>query len=291
MKKVYRYSICCCAMAMCASSPSKADFWGDVAKVVTAPVTLEPQTTIDVLQGKNPTQATQNTVNAGGNVVTATTNQLQQVHSQIANIPRNVVQNNFGGDWLKTYDILTASQRVQTEMAFTSGRFLGGCLAGAPCSVNQLLAMPLAASLRDAYKIYAPQSSPLPPQVGSILLKVIPAGVVFTARIAIGNTPDFTAPGFLNAGNTWMGSAHAVTIGNVMIFSRPLNYADLSDWNWLLHEMRHTEQYKSFSPDVLESIDGFATDYLQHYNSMENDAQNAANTRQGQLNAICQYGC
>jgi hypothetical protein len=92
----------------------------------------------------------------------------------------------------------------------------------------------------------------------------------------IGNTPDFTVPGFLNSANEVFGTAHAVTIGNIMIFSRFPDLRYVNDWHWLLHEMRHIDQYMSFSAEALESIDGFAVDYIQNYKSMEHDADAAA---------------
>jgi hypothetical protein len=43
--------------------------------------------------------------------------------------------------------------------------------------------------------------------------------------------------------------------------------------------MFHIEQYMRYSGDPLESIDGFAVDYVDHYNQMESEAQNNAVAR------------
>lgn len=69
-----------------------------------------------------------------------------------------------------------------------------------------------------------------------------------------------------------------MTLANVMIFSQMPNLQS-NDWVWLLHEMFHIEQYMRYSMDPLEAIDGFAVDYVGHYNEMESEAQNNAIAR------------
>jgi hypothetical protein len=268
---------------------AQADIFGDVARVITAPITLPAQTTINILRGDDPAAPGREVVNRAGSVVTQSSNEFQRAQSVFMQVPRDAIQNNLGGDWIRAYDALTASQRVQFELAATSGRFLGGCMQGQPCNLQQLTAAPLAAAMRDAYKMYSGYATPLTPSTIQILSSVVPMNVLQNARIAIGATPDFTVPGMLNAGWTVTGNGHAVTLGNVMIFSRPLNQNNLSDWVWLLHEMRHTEQYMSYSSDVLESIDGFAVAYISNSDAMEADAQNLAVQR---MNYLCsQYTC
>jgi hypothetical protein len=275
------------------SSPSAAlaDFWSDVGRVITAPITLPTETTIQVLRRDDPAEPVRNAAGAAGSVVQQTTDVTQRVHNVIMNVPRDAVRTNLGNDWLTAYDSMTGAQRVQAEMGFTSGRFLGGCLQGQNCSVNQFVALPLAASLRDAYKVYIGQSHPLDPGSAALLSRVMPMNVVLNARLAYGATPDMTIPGFLNAGYELAGGGHAVTIGNLMIFSRPLNSSDQYDWLWLLHELRHSEQYARQSANVLESVDGFAVEYTQYANSLETDAENTAAQRLQQLRYICQWGC
>ena len=85
---------------------------------------------------------------------------------------------------------------------------------------------------------------------------------------------------------------HAVTIGNLIIFSREPDLTDYNDLLWLLHEIHHVEQYAKYSGDVLESIDGFALGYISNYSSIERDAQNSALYRIEQLRYICRnIGC
>jgi hypothetical protein len=77
---------------------------------------------------------------------------FQRGNEFVQSIPRDFISNNLGGDWLRGYDILAASQRVQQEMSFTMGRYLAQCAATRQCSPDQAAAMPVAAALQDAYK-------------------------------------------------------------------------------------------------------------------------------------------
>jgi hypothetical protein len=209
----------------------------------------------------------------------STINLIQRGNDFIQKIPRDVIQNNLGGDWLAGYDAITGSQRVQQEIAFTSGRFLANCAATGACSIEQATAVPVAAAMRDAYKVYIGHSSPLPPQVAQILSRVVPWPVLQRARWTVGNTPNMTVPGFLNSANSTQGQGFAVTLGNLMVFSEMPNLQSYGGSVWLLHELFHIEQYLRYSPDPLESIDGFAVDYVRNYSGMENEAQSNAEVR------------
>jgi hypothetical protein len=270
---------------------ARAGFFDDVARVVTAPIRAPVEATINILRGDDPAAPFRGTLNSAGSVIQQSSQAFQKAHDVFIDAQRNAIRNNLGGDWIHAYDALTASQRVQFELAMTGGKFLGGCMQGQACGVRQLQAAPLAAALRDAYKAYQGFAGPLDSRVIQILSHVVPMNVLQAARITVGATPDMSVPGMLNAGHEVFGGGHAVTIANVIIFSRPINWADLNDWNWLLHELRHVEQYMQYSSNLLESIDGFAVDYMDHYNSIENDAQNTANSRQAALNNICRFGC
>jgi hypothetical protein len=266
---------------------ASADFFSDVGNAVTAPIRAPIQATQDLLQGKPADEIVQNGLNlqvgAPAVAVGSTLNLIQQGNDFINRVPRDIIQTNLGDDWLTAYDTLTASQRIQQEMAFTQGRFLSQCLATGACSVNQMTAMPLAASLRDAYKVYFPHSQPLSPELVQILSRVVPFPILASARWTIGGIPNFTIPGFLNAGNEMMGQGFAVTIGNIMIFSQPPDLGTQLGVTWLLHEMFHIEQYMRYSNDQLEAVDGFAVDYITNYDGMESEAQSNAEARYANL--------
>ena len=273
--------------ALTTFTPASADFFSDVGNAVTAPIRAPIQATQDLLQGRPANEVVQNQLNlqVGAPAVAAGSaiNLIQQGNDFVNRVPRDVIQSNLGGDWLNAYDSLTASQRIRQEIAFTQGRFLSQCLATGACSVNQMTAMPLAASLRDAYKVYFPSSQPLNPQLVQILSRVVPYPVVASARWTIGSVPNFTIPGFLNAGHEMMGQGFAVTVGNIMIFSQAPDLSTQDGVTWLLHEMFHIEQYMRYSGNLLESVDGFAVDYISNYDGMENEAQSNAEARYANL--------
>ncbi len=252
-----------------------AQIWKDIANVVTFPVKAPYQATVQVLNGNN----IANTVtDQFGRVIQSGSNIAQQTQAVFISVPSDAIRNTLGDRWLRGYQILTANQRVQFELQATSGRYLGGCIQG-NCSINQLVAGPLAASLRDSYKVYLGYSSPLPPELTQTLARVVPQNVISNARWTIGDIKDFTIPGFLNSVNSTNGGGHAVTIGNVMIFSRRLDLNNGSDWIWLLHEMQHINQYMRYSINPLESIDGFAIDYVQNWGGLEQEAVNVSYTQ------------
>lgn len=242
------------ALPLSAITYSHALDLGDVGKVIAAPITAPIQATQDILRGAPPNVAVQNQIGnyvpPAGRLLGSTVQVVQTGHDFVMSVPRDAIQRNLGGDWVRGYDLLTASQRVQYEIAFTSGRFLGNCLQTQQCGINQLTAMPVAAAMRDAYKVYVSYSYPLDPNLIQVLSRVVPPQVLFAARWSIGNTPDLTAPGFLNAGYTAFGNQHAVTLGNVMIFSQMPDLSEGRGWIWLLHEMYHIEQYMRYSGDV-----------------------------------------
>lgn len=274
-----------------AQALSLGDVVGDIARVVTAPIIAPADATIKILRGDNPTTALTGPMQSAGRIIQQGSTQYQRAQSVFMNVPRDAIRNHLGGDWVRAYDLLTASERVKYELATTSGRFLGKCLQGQRCTVEEVTAAPLAAAMRDAYKVYIGHSAPIHPNVGRILSYVVPPQVLAAARITVGAVPDFSVPGMLNAAHEAAGRGHAVALGNLIIFSRPLNFADLGDWNWLLHELRHIEQYMAFSMDALEAIDGFAVNYMYHHQSVEDDAQSSANQRQAILDQLCRFGC
>jgi hypothetical protein len=270
---------------------AQADFFSDVAKVVTAPITAPVEATKRLLEGDDPAKVITRPIQAGGRVIQQTVQTADVVKDQVLNVPREAIRNTLGEDWERGFDTLTALQRVQFEMQLTSGRFLGGCLQGQQCDVQAISAMPVAASMRDAYKVYVSYSVPLHPGVQQQVSVVVPGGLLGYSRIAVGNVPDFTVPGFLNAANSTIGNDHAVTLGNLMIFSRWPDLTNCSDIDWLLHELYHVNQYSRYSANVLESIDGFAVDYVGHFNSMEEDARNNASSDLVQLQNYYGFSC
>ncbi|SFK01649.1 hypothetical protein [Bradyrhizobium sp. cf659] len=260
-----------------ASMPANAGPLDFVTKPLTAPFEAAKK----VIQGRPPGEIIQDQIDRHVDPAREALNQVQRAHDFINNAQRDLISRNLGPGWREGFDTLTAAQRIQQEIGFTTGRYLADCAQKGQCGLDQLAAVPVAAAMRDAYKVYAPRSQPLSPQLINYLRGVVPINVLASARWTVGNVPNLTVPGFLNAANEAGGNGFAVTLGNVMIFSRMPD--PNTDMTWLLHEMFHIEQYMRFSDNPLESIDGFAVAYIQHYNAMENEAETNAEQREALL--------
>lgn len=254
-----------------------------VFEVIISPPIAGGTILYDTLKGDKPGTTLDKANDFTGKAVEKAADVVQKANDLVLKLPRDGIRATLGDDWAKAYDILTASQRIQNEVGSTGGKFLGKCIAGDSCGLQEVAAIPLAAGLKDAYKVYIESSKPIDPQLVQILSHVMPGNIVTSARWMVAKTPDLTIPGFLNAANEARGDGHAVTIGNLIIFSRPPDFAKLGDWVWVLHELRHVEQYAAFSGNPLEAIDGFAVKYLTDHSAMEAEAQKMGEDRAKQL--------
>lgn len=272
-------------------SVCSGDIFSDIADIALAPITAPFEATKAIIEGDDPTKVVTDPIQSGGRVINQVVQDVERVHDVISQSSRDLISNNLGDDWARGFDILTSSQRISFEMQMTGGRFLGDCLQSGQCDVRKVAALPVAAAMRDAYKMYIDYSSPLDPQLQQYLSVVVDWRVVSQARITVGSTPDFTIPGFLNAAYEASGSGHAVTLGNLMVFSRQPDLSTCDDFIWLLHEMRHIQQYMGYSNNVLESIDGFAVDYIDNYGGMEDDAEATAQQQILQLESYYGFQC
>lgn len=258
------------------ATPARADFWSDLRDVTIAPLTVPSEVVVDTLRGKDPARSINRSTGAGGRLMNRTEREVSRIHDQVFNEARRGIDRVAGRDWVRAFDILTASHRVMNEITFTSGRYLGHCLEAGACSPERLAAMPLAAALRDAHRVYERYAVPLDWRWQNTFSIAVPRHLLSTVRIAVGRTPDITVPGFLNYAHTVDGGGHAVTIGNIVVFSRAPDFFNCSDLRWFLHELQHVEQYMSFSTNIPESIDGFSVDYVFNYAGLERDADRAS---------------
>jgi hypothetical protein len=207
---------------------------------------------------------------------------------------QSLIRNAFGQDAVKVFNALTLVPRIQDEMWLGEAEFLSGCIRDGTCDPLLLASLPVAAALRDAYKRYRPVSELLPAPVVDILRGTVPDYVLDQARWVFSAPPDFSAiPGYLNTAirlNPLDPVAHAVTVGDVMIFTDPLALSCGSgDLAHLLHELRHVETYLSFNRNAIKSIEPFSRLYLTHRDSLEVEAQSTGTTR---ANAVSQkLGC
>lgn len=258
--------------------PAHADLWGDVTKTAkqvgeaaVKTVTVPTQTVIDTVQGRDPARASREAVQSNGRAVVQGADMIQRGHNLVYNTPRSVIRSGLGEDWEDAYVFLTTAPRLQHQMATTGARFAGLCMQGRRCNPEVVAAIPVSAALHDAYDVYAPHARPLPPDLKRAMFGVVPTQIIEDVRFVLGNLPDLTLPGFLNSAHQAGGSDHAVTIGNIVVFSRAPDVLDEADLHWVLHEVRHVQQYRE-----LGGIDGFAFAYVKDWSALEDDAEDAA---------------
>lgn len=232
-----------------------------------------------IAKGESPERALSETAKEAGQVVQQPVEVVQQIHETSESIQRRLINDNLGPGWADAYAQLRGNQRVQAELALMGGRVAASCLRGSICSPEFAVAGPVAALLRDAYKHYAPRAEPLPEELIELLSPVFSEELLRTVRIAIGNVPNATLPGYLNSGYRLAGAGHAVAIADLIIFDRLPDSSDWNDLRWLMHELAHVEQYFQMAGNVEDAIDRFALRYIRSYRQVEDEAEQVAQTR------------
>jgi hypothetical protein len=126
----------------------------------------------------------------------------------------------------------------------------------------------LAAALSRAYAAHIDNARPLPADVQQFLRGILPDEIIARARFTVSNDAT-TLPGLLNQGHrAYMQQDNAVSIDNLIIFSREPTFASGTDARWWAHELGHHLQYRQ-----LGSIEGFAREYVLSFQKLEADAE------------------
>jgi len=132
----------------------------------------------------------------------------------------------------------------------------------------QVIGAPLAAALRAANTSHYNNSKPIPEDVKNALRGFFPESTLESARYTIGSV-EITLPNAINKVAKY-GEAHAVTVGNIIVFSKdPGSFSDTPLW-WA-HEMAHVDQYSKLG------MEKFAYKYMKDLGkSIERQANNTA---------------
>ena len=132
----------------------------------------------------------------------------------------------------------------------------------------QVIGAPLAAAIRAANMSHYPNSRPIPEDVKDALRDFFPESTLESARYAIGSV-EITLPNAINKIAKY-GEAHAVTVGNIIVFSvDPGSFSDTPTW-WA-HEMVHVDQYRKLG------VEKFAFNYMKDLGkSIEREAHTEA---------------
>jgi hypothetical protein len=133
--------------------------------------------------------------------------------------------------------------------------------------LNGILSAPLAAALRSTYYDFLPRSHPLPQRIKTALQPFFDDSVIQEARYAVGDAHLDVAGVTIECQEIFTEKRYAVTAGNVMIFNYdPTETNDLTDIDWIAHELYHTSQYKTWG------FESFAKRYLENNQAVEGEA-------------------
>lgn len=126
----------------------------------------------------------------------------------------------------------------------------------------------LSVALTQAYATHIKSAKPLPEPVKVFLRGIIPDAFIERARYTVSNDSQ-SLPGLLNQGNrAYMNQDNAVSIDNLIIFSREPTFDKATDARWWAHELGHHIQYQR-----LGGIAGFAKRYVIASQELEAEAE------------------
>ncbi len=126
----------------------------------------------------------------------------------------------------------------------------------------------LSNALTQAYTAHIASARPLPAEVKHFLHGIIPDEAIERARFTVSNDSQ-TLPGILNQGHrAYMEQDNAVSIDNLIIFSREPTFQSATDARWWAHELGHHLQYQRWG-----GIPGFARQYVLGFQGIEREAE------------------
>lgn len=147
---------------------------------------------------------------------------------------------------------------------------IGGLDASSPEDIAKAIAtapieMILASYIQAAFDTLEPASTEIPKSIKKLLKEHFDDNVLNNAKYIV-STFGLTLPEAINGLQVFMGNhAHAVTVGNVIVFSKEPDNSDAAI-HWWAHELQHVAQYNKFG------IDGFSNKYVNNYNEIEAEA-------------------
>lgn len=169
--------------------------------------------------------------------------------------------------------ILAESIAVEALLAQLSGENPEGFDPEFLESPEGKTALALAASIvwsRDYY-LKLDSTKPLPSSLKELMKNGFSMELLDTVRIAKSEAFDIALPGPINAGQKFFtGHEYAVTLDNVIVFSKIPPESGLDQLQWWAHELYHVKQYGDWG------IAGFAERYVKDWAGIENEASEKA---------------
>lgn len=229
-----------------------------------------------VLEGKPLDKAVEQTVKDKIDEVKSSAN-LPLIQNDIENKLLGDVRGILGDDIANGIATLNLPNQIQRVLPSAVVGYAERLVKG-EAKVQDPAAIPLAAALKQAKSYYSDRAAPIPKAVKLLLVQTFPADVLNNARYVVDSFGS-TVPASINALHETLGETHAVTVDNIIVFSKTPNDADI--WFWA-HEMQHTVQYKRMG------IDAFASSYIANYRELESEANTIASDAEKNAQKIIQ---
>ncbi len=239
----------------------RMSFWKKIrrfVRVAAAPVTAPTKVVVNVARGRSamkPIRELAGDVQGAVRDVTHLATLPDQVVIQIAH-------DRLGSGGQLIAEVLTGSNVHQIELAAaTADGFVGIFNGDNPLEV---LAIPLTAAISAAATEFRKTAKPIPASVARAMARHFPEKILKKARYAVGKV-GINLPEVINGAREFFGNhGHAVTVGNVIVFSRPPSERD---FRWWAHELYHVQQYADWG------IKKFAWKYIVNWSAVEAEAE------------------
>jgi len=135
-------------------------------------------------------------------------------------------------------------------------------------TVRHLAITQLDAELRYAHERHVADSQPLPAAVRELMRGLLPDELLRQARYTV-SVDAPTLPALLNRGHReLLDQDHAVSVPDLIIFSRDPTLASAADARWWGHELGHLLQYRRWGGTA-----SFAQRYVDNHQAVEREAE------------------
>ncbi len=135
-------------------------------------------------------------------------------------------------------------------------------------NVRALAIAQLDAELRHAHTRHVADGRPLPDAVKTLLRGLVPDDLLEAARFTV-SVDAPTLPALLNRGNReLLGQDHAVSLPDLIVFSREPTLHHAADARWWGHELAHLLQYRQWGGTA-----AFAQRYVDDFQTVEREAE------------------
>jgi hypothetical protein len=272
LRKSLAYALAFSMAATQITAPASAFRLKDIVRDLTnipkqALKIINPITTpIQIITGKQNPLKPQEFIRQQGAAIGSIVESTRRIVNAQEQAAAELAQKVGGNTGRVIFEYGSGLDRYHREFVFTAAQQGAGALQGQDPLWS--IAMPVAAAIRDAKAKYEAQAKPLPDDVKRLFAPIIPQAILDRARYTTDDA-KISLPSLINNVQNLLGKQYAVTVDNIMVFVRPLDFNNLGDLKWLAHELFHTRQYQEWG------IDQFAYNYLKNKQAVEDQAEAA----------------